>query len=226
MFENSLNAFPDHLRESVLCALLHNVADRLNIEPRPIRLHVVDTSSWLAFTRLQGVPTMYISPTVSIGVIAHEIAHCLVPTRWLFFAEGIATHIGCSITGHCREMLFLEKTPEAVVQRYWDFSFEQFSALLSATLDRPSAFDGGKFITFEGRLAHMIAAAFVQYSLRSIEDFVSRLLETDIPTPEEFLEQSFGMSLNQIHALWYAYLRERRGMTSSPHIASSEYPTK
>jgi len=206
MFENSLNTFPDHLRESVLRALLREVAERLNIEPRPIHIHVVETSSWLAFTRLQSEPAAYVSPTVSMGVIAHEIAHCLVPTRWLFFAEGIATYIGCSITRHCREMLFLEETPAAVVRRYWDFSFERFCTLLSATLDRPSDFDRGSFTTFEGRLAHMVAATFVQYSLQSIEGFVSRLLETDISTPEEFLMQSFGMPLNQIHALWYAYL--------------------
>jgi hypothetical protein len=189
---------------SRVSALMDEVASLLHIAPRPIELVVHRDTSFLACTRQAwppDLPRMFVSPDfVNADVLAHELAHCLVPSRSLFAAEGIATWVGCEIGANTRHLLFAEPTLDAVLRRYWTGApsvQDLATRRLGDELLGPDRFD-----YFEGRLARAVAGSFCGYWLQRCPALASAFAKRDAAPPSSLLPALAGCPFEQMAQAW------------------------
>src|SRR5262245_49292182 len=99
--------------------LTQRIAVRLQVAPRPIWIDVVDEPN-VSRARVSWPPSAaritMSSTCLTPGRLGHEITHCLVPTTWVFFAEGFATWIGCDMAGDCADLCFGEHDIDDVIR--------------------------------------------------------------------------------------------------------------
>ena len=187
--------------------LVPRVADLLRIEPRPIRLILKPTKACLAFTRqawAPDVPTIFVDPDCADDVVlAHEIAHCLVPSDWLFAAEGVAIWVSCRIGRGTAHLLFPEPTADAIVRKYWSRSASP-ETLADERVGDAGLLHSATFHRFEGRLAHAVAASFLGMMLETIPGLPAIL--SDPGTRERPLKvtlaEAAGMTFQVLQSRW------------------------
>jgi hypothetical protein len=185
--------------------LLHRVAALLGVSPRPVRVEVRPGAEHLARTHQRWppeTPVVVVSPdNLRLDVMAHELAHVLVPSRWLFLAEGLATWTGCVIGCGCGHLFFAEPSLQQVVRGHWR-GHPSPSRLMPETVGRPGELGPGRFHRLEGRLALAVAGSFCGYWLERHPGLgAESVAAADLP-PAELFPRLSGLPVPEMEDLW------------------------
>jgi hypothetical protein len=192
-----------------IAALQDEVAALLHVPTRPVRVCVVKGGRHVARTSMAfapGVPEVTLSTDCfTRGVVAHELAHCLVPSRWLLVAEGLATWAGCTLAGECGDLLFGEPSLDEVVAHHWRGQ-PSVDDLAGERVDSGHHLAPSRFHQLECRVAHAVAGSWTGYWLREAPGFPAALLRHhDLPVAE-LVRRTTGLSLASLVERWRASL--------------------
>jgi len=169
--------------------LLPRVANLFHVEPRTIKLSIEPDWRWQASTRQAWppeIPLLRLSAQSDDDVIAHEIAHCLVPSYWLLAAEGLAVWAGVTIGASTKHILFEGRTVDEVVLRHQTI-LPDLSMLAQERVGAGENLSPAIFPELKGRIAHATAGSFLGFISSHFPD-VPRLIsrretrEVDLPT--------------------------------------------
>jgi hypothetical protein len=190
-------------------ALRDEVAALLHVPTRPIRVRVVQHGRHVARTRMafaSGVPEVTLSrDCLTRSVVAHELAHCLVPSPWLLVAEGLATWVGCTLAGECGDLLFSEPSLDEVVAHHWG-GRPSVDDLAGERVDTGHHLAPSRFHHLECRVAHAVAGSWTGYWLRAAPWFPGAILRHhDLPITE-LVRRTTGLSLASLVERWRASL--------------------
>lgn len=192
--------------QDAVAGVLSVVAGMLRIPPRPIRLRIAEGESFLAHAQVwppHDPSIVTLSPDCfRPSVLAHELTHCLVPTPWLFLAEGLATWVGCQVAGSCEDLLFAESSLEHVLVRHWQGN-PPLADLWEEHLECPTYFAPDRFFRMDARMAHVIAASFCGYWLQRIPSLAADAAGTPAPPRALLATICQGHSLNEMEQIWW-----------------------
>jgi hypothetical protein len=140
------------------------------------------------------------------SILAHEITHCLVPTQWLFFAEGFATWMGCEVAGNCADICFAETDVDYVVRAHG--SSGALDVLAFETIATCDAFAPDAFHRLNTRLAHASAASFLKWFCRLHPELPAWVASHACESPPAELERLSGLVLPDLERAWLKNLYE------------------
>lgn len=188
-----------------LCnALSKTIAKILKIPFHSAKIFLTKEPAFLAKTEILGkTPRIFLSyDSISPGVLAHELTHCFVPTPWLFFAEGLATYVSCTVTGHCNDLFFSEATLNEVIKKFWN-GIPSIDQLLDEHITHRCYLSSEGFYRLSFRLAHVIAASFCGYLLNSFPNFAKIVANSseNIP-PKQVLQTISNSDFRELEKFW------------------------
>lgn len=158
-------------------ALVPRVSAFLKVPPRPVRLIIDHCEPWRSFTRQAWppeTPEVTLSSGSGLDVVAHEIAHCLVPSRSLFAAEGLAVWTGVSFGNSARHLLFDADGLLAIMRAYRG-QLSDPSGLLEETVAHCDRLAPERFASLEGRLALAAAGSFFAFTVPRYPDLPAEI---------------------------------------------------
>ncbi|AYG64425.1 hypothetical protein [Rhizobium jaguaris] len=196
---------PDHAVEYAASELLSHTARLLGICARPVVLFIIDDCDFFAATRqcrLPSKPVVCVSAdNLRADVIAHEFVHALLPTNWLFLAEGFAGAMGCHIGNDCSHLLFESLTPNEAICHFWSGT-PTLEDLIDARVGQPSLLSAERFIEPEGRMAHLLAASFCGFCLAEWPEIAVTLGNEIVSDCREFLARVTGTAIEDLFVQW------------------------
>ncbi len=189
--------------------LARQIGTTLRVEPRNIAVHLVDRPfiftadvTWppaggrIVISRNQLTPS----------ILAHEITHCLVPTPWLFFAEGLATWMGCAVAGDCADLCFAELDLDDVVRTYGPS--DPLGTLTLETIATRDIFSPDSFHRLRARLAYASAASFLRWFCLLHPELPARVAVRKCKSPSAEFEALSGLTLPALEHAWQRSLRD------------------
>lgn len=200
-------------------ALLPQVAELLNVKIRDVNLVIERDEPWLAYTVQKwppDIPQLTLSIESEDDVIAHEIAHCLVPSRWLLAAEGTAVWTGCTIAGHTRHLMFDVEHVDTIVCRYRD-DLPDLHQMASERVGSSNILAPNQYWQLSGRIALAVAASFFGYLVRRYPNIANKLalpVSSDV-TLSETLQLATDESLTYLAADWRKRTAEKAKDTNN-----------
>lgn len=132
-------------------------------------------------------------------VLAHEITHSQIPVCNRFFAEGFASLISCNISGNCNPFWFNENKVSDVVKNY----FKDYIGLHQLINDYSFFDDFSKFST---RLAHVTAAAFIEWAISTLPNFAKNIVNHLNEEYESMLFDKYQYSIPTLEQKWLKFL--------------------
>jgi len=200
------------LRDTLL-DLETRISELLRIPRRPIRVRLVRESAGVAKTVLCApprVPTVYLSPDMlHRSVLAHELTHCFVPTRWLFLAEGLATWVATEVGGEgCADLYFASSRLEEVLVRPWSVRAPTVAELVDASTDAPDKLDPQRFPLIQTRLAFAVAGSFCGFWQGRRPQLATLAASDQARGPRDILAEATGMGLDDLEQEWSRWLHE------------------
>lgn len=176
-------------------------------------MRIVHDAAFLAKTLLSWPPedaVFMVSPDyLQPGVVAHELVHCLVPTRKLFIAEGLATWVGAQITGDCSALWFEEPTLATLLARNWRGT-PALSSILEEEVDHAACLSPEQFSLIDGRLAHALAGSFCGFYLRRYPRFAVESALSRQEGVRSLLERISGRPLEWLESCWRREVLEKQ----------------
>ncbi len=192
-------------------SLLNEVATLLDVPPRAVTVELRRDAEHVAQTRQRwppAVPVVIVSPdSLRADVLAHELAHSLVPSRWLLLAEGLATWAGCKVGASCDHLWFAERTLEEVLRRHW-LGHPSPSEMAEETVCSPRYLDPGRFHLFETRIAYAVAGSFCGFWASRHRDLGRSAAAEGSSAPAALLRDLSALPLAEMEACWRSHVLE------------------
>ncbi|MEM6455209.1 MAG: hypothetical protein AAF772_08960 [Acidobacteriota bacterium] len=189
--------------------LIDKISKALGVPERPVRFRLT-TNAFYARTTINWPPEPAIV-TISeeslndLPVLAHELTHCLVPTRSLLLAEGFATWIGCETRGDCSDFFFQESTVDDAMRAHLD----ALAPIRELAAEFPGArryFDVAESFRDDVRLAYLTAASFVKWCTVRHPALPAKTAQRENDDPVALLQDLSGQTLDQLERAWRASL--------------------
>jgi hypothetical protein len=194
---------PDQALPDLIRRLTRQVCTALRVDARGIavQVHAGTHVSHADVTWPPAPARIVISrDRITPAILAHEITHCLVPTRWLFFAEGFATWMGCETAGNCEDLCFAEADVEAVLRRHGPSA--ALAGLVTETLGQADAFAPDSFHRAGARLAYASAASFLRWFCRRHPGLPAQVAQPSCVDPVAQLVRLSGRALADLERGW------------------------
>ncbi len=194
---------------ALIAVLAQQVSARLHVPLRPLRVERAP-GAYVACTTLTWPPDpgiVRLSHDVAAvpGLLAHELTHALVPTSWLFFAEGLATWMGCEVTGSCADYSFVEGDPDQVVAHF-RAELPPLAALMHESTRHAVLLAPESVHRLEVRLAHVLAASFLRWFCTRYPELPARVGVRSCMKPDHELERLAGHSLAELESKWQRHV--------------------
>ena len=198
---------PDQALPDLIRRLTRQVCTALRVDARRIavQVHAGTHVSQADVTWPPAPARIVISrDRITPAILAHEITHCLVPTRRLFFAEGFATWMACETAGHCEDLCFAEADVDDVLRRHGPPA--ALAALVTETLGQGGAFAPESFHRAGARLAYAGAASFLRWFCRRQPGLPSQVAQASCVDPVAQLVRLSGLALADLEHGWRSSL--------------------
>lgn len=144
------------------------------------------------------------------SILGHELTHGLVPTRWVFFAEGFATWMGCEIAGDCSDFFFAEAdVDEVIVQAHARGRYTSLQRFIAETTQHREFFAPEGLHRFHVRFAHLCAASFLRWFHRSHPGLPALVGAEGCEAPIAELTRLAGTDVATLEARWLASVGAR-----------------
>lgn len=197
----------DNELQSIMKQLVQQIGASLGVKSRSIQVQLLERQfvsyadvSWPPTTAHITISRNRLTPSF----LAHEITHCLVPTRALFFAEGLATWIGCQYATSCADLCFSEQDVDDIVRlHHTPFSLEQ---LVGETIGECKFYAPDVFHLLQSRLAHAFAASFMRWFCQRHPSLPAKIAMPSCSSPATELSALSGMTLAELEGAWRADL--------------------
>ncbi|RMB11964.1 hypothetical protein [Eilatimonas milleporae] len=190
------------------------ISTRLGVAARPVSLRIAG-GAFYARTKINWPPdpaviTLSEESLNDRPVLAHELTHCLVPTRSLFLAEGFATLIGAEFRGDCSDFFFDCTDVDDAVRAYRP-QLPPLREMAAETPDSRFYFDVARSHMLDVRLAYVAAASFVRWWMTQTPDLASRVADKDCAPAPVLMDTVFKQPVGKIEDRWLSSLARPAG---------------
>lgn len=184
---------------------IRSVCERFGVSGRPVQVKL-SSKAFKAHAKVNWPPDPAIL-TISreligdVSALGHEIAHCMIPTECLLFAEGFATLYEIEQSADCTEFGFPGLRLDKVLSIHSSI-LPSLAELIDETPASRQLFDFESSYGLEVRLSYLVSASFVSWVIDRVPEFAVIISNKEARQPREVLLEVLGESLSELECAW------------------------